>query len=151
MNFIKAMLAILFIAVFLASCTPAAKPTPTTPVSPITPESKPVPTPATPSTSLEFINPEQRISVPVDVTFIITVNANPTTGYTWKETFDNTMLKMVKRYTPANSGIVGAGGVEHFEFQGIRSGETEISLIYWRSFEPNNPPLETKTFKVTIK
>jgi predicted secreted protein len=139
MNFIKATLAILFIASLLIGCTPAASPTP-------------VPaTPATPSGALEFSNPEQRISVPVDVPFIITLNSNPTTGYTWKETYDNTMLKMVKRYTPASSGMVGAGGVERFEFQGIRSGDTEISLIYWRSFEPNNPPLETKTFKVTIK
>jgi predicted secreted protein len=61
------------------------------------------------------------------------------------------MLKLVKRYTPASSGIVGAGGVEHFEFEGISTGNTEISLIYWRSFEPNNPPLETKNFKVTLK
>jgi len=152
MNFIKATLAILFIAMLIAGCTPAAKPT----QAPSTPEaSEPVAPvvsqPSTPSASLEFINPEQRISVPVGVTFVITVNANPTTGYTWKETYNNNMLKLVKRYTPASSGIVGAGGVEHFEFQGLVTGDTEISLIYWRSFEPNNPPLETKTFKVTIK
>jgi predicted secreted protein len=139
MNFIKATLAILFIASLLIGCTPAASPTP----GPATP--------ATPSGALEYSNPAQRITVPVGVAFVINVDSNPTTGYTWKETYDNTMLKMVKRFTPASSGMVGAGGVERFEFQGIRSGETEITLIYWRSFEPNNPPLETKTFNVTIK
>jgi len=108
MNFIKATLAILFIASLLIGCTPAASPTP----GPATP--------ATPSGALEFSNPAQRITVPVGVAFVINVDSNPTTGYTWKETYDNTMLKIVKRYTPASSGMVGAGGVERFEFQGIR-------------------------------
>jgi predicted secreted protein len=147
MNFIKAILSILFIASLLIGCAPAAKPTPATP-QPIAPAPS---QPVAPTSSLEFTNPAQRIAVPVGVTFVITVNANPTTGYTWKETYDSTMLKLVKRYTPSSGGIVGAGGVEHFEFQTIRTGDTDISLIYWRSFEPNNPPLETKNFKVTIK
>ena len=33
----------------------------------------------------------------------------------------------------------------------MRAGETEIYLNYKRSFEPNNPSLDTKIFKVTIK
>jgi len=144
MNLIKAALVILFIAASLIGCAPAAKPTPP-------PAAPPVSTPVEPSGSLEFTNPAQRITVPVGVSFTINVNANPTTGYTWEVGFDQSLLKLVRRYTPSGSGLIGAGGVESFEFEGMKAGETEIYLNYKRPFEPNNPALETKTFKVTIK
>ena len=149
MKIIKTALAILFVAVLLAGCAPAASPT--TPVSPTVPESKPVVAPVVPSGPLEFTNPAQRIKIPVGVTFVINVNANPTTGYTWEVGFDQGLLKLVKRYTPSSSGLIGAGGVESFEFEGMKTGETEIYLNYKRPFEPNNPALETKIFKVTVE
>lgn len=142
MNFIKATLVILFIASLLIGCTPAAKPEPATP---------PSGTPPAPTGSLQFTNPAQRITVPVGVTFVINVDANPTTGYTWEVGFDQSLLKMVKRYTPSGTGMIGAGGVESFEFEGMKAGETEVYLNYKRPFEPENPALETKTFKVTVK
>ena len=144
MNFAKATLVILFIVALLVGCTPAAKPIPT-------PATPPASQPATPSGGLEFTNPAQRITVPVGVSFTINVNANPTTGYTWEVGFDQSLLKLVKRYTPSGTGMIGAGGVESFEFEGMKVGETEIYLNYKRSFEPNNPALETKNFKVTVK
>lgn len=142
MNFIKATLVILFIASLLIGCTPAAKPAPA-PSTPVTP--------AAPSAPLEYTDAAQRITVPVGVSFTINVNANPTTGYTWEVGFDQSLLKLVKRYTPSGTGMIGAGGVETFEFEGMKAGETEIYLNYKRSFEPNNPALETKNFKVTVK
>ena len=139
MNLIKTTLVILFIASLLIGCTPAAKPAP-------------VPaTPAASSDSLQYTDAGQRITVPVGVTFTINVSANPTTGYTWEVGFDQSLLKLVRRYTPSGTGMIGAGGVESFEFQGMRAGETEVYLNYKRSFEPNNPALETKTFKVTVQ
>lgn len=142
MNFIKATLVILFIASLLIGCTPAAKPAPATP---------PAATPAESTGSLQFTNPAQKITVPVGVTFVINVDANPTTGYTWEVGFDQSLLKLVRRYTPSGTGMIGAGGVESFEFEGMRAGETEVYLNYKRPFEPNNPALETKAFKITIK
>jgi inhibitor of cysteine peptidase len=141
MNFIKSTLVILFIASLLIGCTPAANPTPE-PAAPATP--------AAPSGALELTNSAQRITVPVGVTFTINVSANPTTGYTWEVGFNQSLLKLVKRFTPSDSGMIGAGGIESFEFEGMRAGETEIYLNYKRSFEPNNPALESKTFKVTV-
>jgi predicted secreted protein len=131
MKFVKAALAALFIIALLAGCTPAA--------------------PATPAGSLEATNPAQRITVPVGVSFTINVKANPTTGYTWEVGFDQSLLKLVKRYTPSGTGAMGAGGVESFEFEGMKKGDTKIYMNYKRSFEPNNPSLETKTFDVTVK
>ncbi len=96
-------------------------------------------------------NPANIITIPVGISFTINVKANPTTGYAWEAGFDQSLLKLVKQYTPSDSGAIGAGGIESFEFQGMRAGETEIYLNYKRSFEPNNPSLDTKIFKVTIK
>ena len=143
MKFIKATLVILCLASLLIGCAPAPTPAPV----PVTP----APAPVAPSAPLEFSDAAQRITVPVGVSFTINVNANPTTGYTWEVGFDQSLLKLVRRYTPSGSGMIGAGGVESFEFEGMRAGETEVYLNYKRSFEPNNPALETKTFKVTIK
>ena len=152
MNFAKAAIATLFVAALLAGCTEAGNSTSGTSTPPVSqPVAPAVSQPSVSSGSLEFIDPEQRIVVPVGVTFVITVNANPTTGYTWKETYSSDLIKLIRRYTPSSLGIVGAGGVEHFEFQGMRTGDAEISLKYARSFEPDNPPLETKIFKVTVK
>jgi len=134
MKFVKSTLAILFIVSLLCGCAAAT----TTPAS-------------TSTGTLEVTNPAQRITVPVGVSFTINVKANPTTGYSWEAGFDQSLLKLVKRYTPSGSGAIGAGGVESFEFEGMKAGETEIYLNYKRSFEPNNPSLESKTFKVTVK
>ena len=138
MKFVKVTLAILFIAVLLAGCTPAAKP--------VTPTPTPTPAPA-PST---YSNSGQPITVPVGVSFTISVSSNPSTGYSWEAGFDQSLLKLLKRYTPSSSGLIGAGGVENFEFEGMKPGNCNIYLNYKRSFEPNNPSLKSETFNVTI-
>lgn len=138
MKFVKVTLAVLFIAVLLAGCAPAV-----TPPAP-TPEPTPAPEPST------YSNSGQPITVPVGVRFTISVSSNPSTGYSWEAGFDQSLLKLVKRYTPSSSGMIGASGVENFEFEGMRPGNTDIYLNYKRSFEPNNPSLKSETFNITI-
>ena len=138
MKFVKVAMSVLFIAVLLAGCAAAANP----------PAPTPTPTPTTePST---YSNSAQPITVPVGVKFTISVRSNPSTGYSWEAGFDQSLLKLVKRYTPSDSGLIGASGVENFEFEGMRPGNTSIYLNYKRSFEPNNPSLKSETFNVTI-
>ena len=60
MNFIKTVLAVLFVGMLVAGCTPAVSPTPVTPVKP---ESKPAVAPVEPSGPLEFTNAAQKITV----------------------------------------------------------------------------------------
>lgn len=139
MKFVKVTLAVLFIAVLLAGCAPAPAPAPAP-----TPEPTPAPSPST------YSNSGQPITIPVGVSFTISVSSNPSTGYSWEAGFDQSLLKLIKRYTPSNSGMIGAAGVENFEFEGMRPGNTNIYLNYKRSFEPNNPSLKSETFNVTI-
>jgi inhibitor of cysteine peptidase len=140
MKFLKVTLAVLFIAVLLAGCAPATKP--------VTPTPTPAPTPApVPST---FNNAGQPITVPIGVSFTISVSSNPSTGYSWVASYDHSLLQLIKQSTPSESGLMGASGTENFEFKGMRAGNTAVYLNYQRGWEPNSPTTETKTFNVTI-
>jgi len=59
----------------------------------------------------------QAINIGVNQEFVIALGSNPTTGYGWQESYDETMLRLVeKKYKPgeeAEEGAVGAGGVEY--------------------------------------
>jgi len=138
MKIVKITLVALFMVVLLAGCAPAANPV------------TPTPTPTPSSEPATYSNSGQPITVPVGVKFTLSVSSNPSTGYAWEAGFDQSLLKLVKRYTPSTSGLIGAGGVENFEFEGMRPGNTDIYLNYKRSFEPNNPSLKSETFNVTI-
>jgi len=103
-----------------------------------------------------YIDSGQTIDIGVDQEFVIALGANPTTGYGWLETYDETMLEMVgeKTYEPgkeAKEGAVGAGGVEYFRFKALKTGETEISLIYKRPQDTPTPQHVTKVFTINIK
>ena len=98
----------------------------------------------------------QTIDIGVNQEFFIALGANPTTGYGWQETYDETMLGMVgeKTYKPgeeAEEGVVGAGGVEYFRFKALKAGETEVTLIYKRPQDASTPRHVTKVFTVNIE
>ena len=143
MNLVKIVIAIFIICSFFIAGCAAPQSTPATPPA----QSKP----AEPSGQVEYTSTGQKIEVPVGVTFIITVDANPTTGYTWEVGFDQSLLKMVKRYTASQPSMVGSGGSESFEFEGLKKGDTEVYLNYKRPFEQNDPNMVTKKFSVVIK
>lgn len=85
--------------------------------------------------------------------FIIALPSNPTTGFSWQMDYDRTILTLTgKDYVqdPSAGGRVGAGGTEKFTFQGVRTGNTKITLKYQRPWE-SIPPAETRVFNVTIK
>ena len=48
----------------------------------------------------------------------------------------------------ARKGTVGAGGTQYFHFKANKSGKTEITLVYKRSWE--NGSAEQKVFSVDI-
>ena len=95
---------------------------------------------------------------PIDIglnrEFVIALGSNPTTGYSWQVSHDASMLEMVKKtYKPgeeAKRGIAGAGGVEYFRFKALRTGETEITLVYKQPWEEPTPQDVTIVFTVKI-
>ena len=95
----------------------------------------------------------QAINIGVNQEFVIALGSNPTTGYGWQESYDETVLELVeKTYKPgekAKQGAVGAGGVELFRFKALKTGKTEITLVYKRPWEEE--AVDQKVFTVTIK
>ena len=95
----------------------------------------------------------QTIDIGVKQELVIALGSNPTTGYMWQESYDKSMLELVEKTyelgEEAKQGMVGAGGVDYFRFKALKTGETEITLVYKRPWEEES--LAQKIFKVNIK
>ncbi len=79
--------------------------------------------------------------------FNITLESNPTTGYTWTVDFNHKMLiGGEKGYSASRPGAVGGSGQQVFVFTPIQEGQTEISAVYKRPWEES--AAEERTFQV---
>jgi inhibitor of cysteine peptidase len=97
----------------------------------------------------------QEINIGVGQDFIIALGSNPTTGYSWQASYDESMLELVggqSTYEPKETGddVVGAGGIESFQFRALKAGQAEITLSYARPWEGGGTA-DTKVFTVVIK
>ncbi len=89
-------------------------------------------------------------------TVTITLPSNPTTGFTWSiQKYDTNLLKLVsQKYTPPNSHLMGAPGIQQYTFQAIKTGFTvtqvgHVVLKYARQWTTvGSAP---KTFVVYVK
>ena len=100
----------------------------------------------------EFTSSDQTIGVQVGEQFVIILDSNPTTGYSWEANFDQGLLKLAKRVYEIEDkpeGMVGVGGKQHFIFEALKKGDTQVKLTYKRSWEQE--AAETRTFAVSIK
>lgn len=82
--------------------------------------------------------------------FLVILEGNPTTGYTWEvDALDTTILQKIGEpdFTP-DSDAIGSGGKFIFRFRAISVGQSPLKLIYHRPWEQDVPPL--KTFELTI-
>jgi inhibitor of cysteine peptidase len=100
-----------------------------------------------------YTDSNQIIGVSVRQEFVIALDSNITTGYSWQISYDQNMLELVEKtyeQNPNPRGLVGVGGVEYFRFKALNIGETEITFVYKRSWEEPTPQDETKVFIVRI-
>lgn len=84
-------------------------------------------------------------------TLEVTLEGNPTTGYTWEvASVDTSVLKQVGEpaFTPVST-LVGASGQVTLRFEAVGSGKTTLQLIYHRSWETGVAPLHT--YEVTVQ
>lgn len=84
-------------------------------------------------------------------TLIVKLKSNPSTGYSWAVAGDPSPLKLEKttyRKNTSSSKVVGAPGVQVFQFGASSAGMATLQLIYRRSWEYNVQP--AKTFKVRV-
>lgn len=79
----------------------------------------------------------------------ITLDANPTTGYTWEvaEPPSGQIMRQIGdiEFVPGQHDpeIVGAGGVQIIRFEIVNVGQTSLKLVYHRPWETDMEPLDT--------
>ncbi|MCJ7763899.1 MAG: protease inhibitor I42 family protein [Dehalococcoidales bacterium] len=107
------------------------------------------------STVQAYTDPEVTIDISANNKFVILIalESNPTTGYSWEASYDETRLELVEETYElgdyAEQGLVGAGGTELFRFKALKSGEAKITMDYKRSWETE--VLGQKVFTIEVK
>ncbi|MBU7027889.1 MAG: protease inhibitor I42 family protein [Theionarchaea archaeon] len=87
--------------------------------------------------------------VKVNQKFTLSVEANPTTGYTWEVHVDETMLQLAeKQFDLYSTETIGGGGTETFTFIPLKTGETHVTMQYKRPWEEE--AVEEKQIQVVI-
>lgn len=148
-------LPLLLFLVTVIACSRPPVPTRTLPA--------PLPSPIPPTVpddagaAVMYSDPAQPIEIKVGEPFGIKLKSNPTTGYGWQESHDQSAVQLIDKTfasdTPVSTPpIVGAGGAEIFRFKTLKAGETTITLVYQRPWETPSPiPGENqKVFTVRI-
>jgi inhibitor of cysteine peptidase len=96
----------------------------------------------------------QACTVPVGTTLMVSLAANPTTGYDWKPVAANHPVLKLVRSTYAQSGaptiLVGAGGNDTFQLAAVKPGQQVLELNYVRPWEKDVPPARTVRFPITV-
>jgi len=102
-----------------------------------------------------YTDSSQSINANVNQEFIIALQSNPTTGYSWKSSFDSAVITQVKEEYKADEHegeqIVGSGGTDYFTFKALQSGEIKIKFTYYRSWEQPTAADKTEEFTIVVK
>ncbi|MCK9278233.1 MAG: protease inhibitor I42 family protein [Methanoculleus sp.] len=89
---------------------------------------------ATPAPAEEYVfnetNNNETITLPAGSEITISLDENPTTGYSWNVTSSAGLSYVNDTYIAPETGLVGAGGVHVWEYIAAETGSAEFSAIY---------------------
>jgi len=83
---------------------------------------------------------------------IITLKANPTTGYTWEMIKgEEQILRQVGEieFQP-DSKLIGAPGIQTLRLEAVNVGQITLNLVYHRPWEEKVEPIETFSIQVLV-
>jgi inhibitor of cysteine peptidase len=106
------------------------------------------------TTSLTATNNGSQVDLKLGDEIIITLDSNPSTGYTWEAVnLDATMFKSSGEpiFTRGDSTLVGSGGTLSLTFKTLKTGNSTLTLIYHRPWETGVSPINTFTVNVIVK
>jgi len=87
-------------------------------------------------------------------TLIITLEGNPSTGFSWEALdLDTTMFEQVGDpiFSSSNPDLIGSGGTVALTFKTLQVGTATLNLVYHRSWETGIDPIDTFSVKVIVK
>ena len=90
------------------------------------------------------------ISVRVNQEFVIAVVSNPSSGYMWREEFDDKFVEVTASTFEINEGMRGTEAAleQHFRFKARRKGTTEVEIVLRA---PDLSTVREREFTVNIK
>lgn len=97
----------------------------------------------------------RQIELAPNQTLVVTLPANPTTGYSWEiAALDPEIVQQAGEatFTPmtTDQARVGAGGTETFQFTAVGPGTTTLTLVYHRPWEKDVAPLQTYSLQLAV-
>jgi len=97
-----------------------------------------------------------QIELGEDQVLVITLEANPSTGYSWQVAElqaegggDGILRQAGATDFEPESSLLGAPGTQTLRFEAVAEGQTELRLEYGRPWEPDAEP--AKTFSVQVQ
>lgn len=83
----------------------------------------------------------------------ITLEGNPTTGYSWElSEYDAAMVEPVGEPAyDSDSKLLGGGGAYTFTLKALAPGVTTVRLVYHRSWETDVEPLQVYEVTLNVK
>ena len=70
-----------------------------------------------------------------DTTFVLMLDENPNTGFQWNLTHTDGLTVIDDKFIPANSSLIGAGGIHAWEIMAIGHGGQSLNATYYRPWE----------------
>ena len=83
--------------------------------------------------------------------FVIELEANPSTGYTWDAGANPNVELESSKQVASPSAPPGASGAQQMTFKAVETGSSTLELAYARQFEGGVPPAKTASFDVTVQ
>lgn len=95
----------------------------------------------------------QDVKAPVGDILVVTLQGNPTTGFTWEALDLDTAILSPEGELEfrADSEALGSPGMMTLKFKAAGAGSTTLKLIYHRPFEQGVAPEKTFEVNVTVK
>jgi inhibitor of cysteine peptidase len=104
--------------------------------------------------NLTSANKGSQVSVNVGDKIVISLEGNPSTGFTWEaQGLDTAIFLQVGEaaFESSDPGLVGAGGTLTLTFKALKAGTASLELVYHRPWETGVAPQDTFSVAVTVK
>jgi len=137
----------------LSACSPISSQVGGIPSPELSPETTPTPTGLVNMDLPVYTGNDSSIEAQVGDSFLIRLDSNPTTGYSWElaDDYSQAVIELVEStYQAPETQRKGAGGQDLWQFKAVGTGNTRINLRYRRVWEEGVPPIKTQSFEVEV-
>jgi len=143
----------LLAGLLLSACSPISSQVGGIPSPELSPETTPETTGLMNMDLPVYTGNDSSIKAQAGGNFLIRLDSNPTTGYSWElaDDYSQTVIELIEStYQAPETQRKGAGGQELWQFKAVGTGNTLITLRYRRPWEEGVPPIKTQTFEVAV-